>query len=383
VQVVLAENPFYPEGGGQVGDRGELTWPGGAAKVLDSQPTKRGASLQLVRVLSGEVGVGRLVSATVDQEFRRGAAAHHSATHLLNRALREVLGEGVVQRGSYVASDHATFDFGWPEAVSAERLTQVERRVNQALREDLPRAVELLSIEEARRSGAVALPDETYGEVVRVVSFGDFSKELCGGTHVTRTGEIGAVVLTGSRSVGQGLRRIELVAGAAAESWWEAQRTQMAELSAAVQSPGPEILPRIRALQERVREMEREARRTRQLGGASSIGVEQVAGTAVAIEDLGAELDRRELRQHADSLLERAPGGAALVLAGRQLLIRLSEAQVRRGLSAGTMAETVCRELGGRGGGTQELGQGRIPEASHGKALDAVRTILGSALEEG
>lgn len=386
VQVVLADNPFYAEGGGQVGDRGALAWAGGAALVLDSQPSEQGASLQLVRVLRGELAVGQRVLARVDPTYRRGTAAHHSATHLLNRALREVLGEGVVQRGSYVATDHATFDFSWPEAISAEQLTEVERCVNRALRHDLPRLVELLSVDEARRSGAVALPEETYGEVVRVVSFGDFSKELCGGTHVTRTGEIGAAILTGSRSVGQGLRRIELVAGEAAERWWEAQRTHLADLSAAVQSPAPEILVRVRALQDRVREMERELRRGRQLGAAGaggSVAVEQVAGSPLATEDLGPELDRRELRQHGDTLLERAPGGAAVVVAGGQLLIRLSEAQVSRGLSAGTMAETVCRELGGRGGGTQELGQGRIPEAGHQAALTAVRTILGSALEEG
>jgi alanyl-tRNA synthetase len=132
--------------------------------------------------------------------------------------------------------------------------------------------------------------------------------------------------------------------------------------------------------------MERELRRSRQLGpggAGGSIAVEQVAGSPLAIEDLAPELDRRELRQHGDTLLERAPGGTAVVVAGSQLLIRLSGAQVSRGVSAGTMAATVCRELGGRGGGTQELGQGRIPEAGHGAALRAVRTILGSALEEG
>ena len=383
--VVLAENPFYVEGGGQAGDRGLLLWDGGKAEVLDSRPSGSGSSLQVCRVESGELVSGATVTARVDPDHRSGCAAHHSATHLLNRALREVLGEGVVQRGSLVAPDHATFDFSWPAPVTEERLTEVERLVNRQLRRDLTRGVDLLPIEEARSSGAVALPDETYGDVVRVVSFGDFSRELCGGTHVARSGEIGAVVLTGSRSVGQGLRRIELLAAAAAERWWEVQRSQLGELSAAVRSPAPEVIGRVRNLQERVRGLERDLHRSRELGAAgdgAAIGLEAVAGTTLVVEDLPTEMARGELRQHADRLLERAPEGCAVVLSRGQILIRLSEALVARGLSAGTMAQAVCQELGARGGGNHQLGSGVIPEEAHRAALVAVRTILGSALEE-
>jgi len=383
VEVVLAENPFYAEGGGQVGDRGELLWEGGAAAVMDSLPAGAGSSLQVCQVRSGALQVGAAVTARVDLVHRRGCAAHHSATHLLNRALREVLGEGVVQRGSLVAPDHATFDFSWPNAVSEGQLTEVERLVNGQLRRDLGRRVELLPMGEARASGAVALPDETYGEMVRVVSFGDFSRELCGGTHVARTGEIGAVVLTGSRSVGQGLRRVELLAAAAAERWWELQRSQLAELAVAVRSPAPEVITRVRNLQERVRWLERELHRSRELGGGGgSVQEEAVAGTSLMVEDLAQGMDRRELRRHADQLLERVPGGCVLVLSGDQILIRLSAALVARGLDAGTMARAVCQELGGRGGGNQLLGQGVIPEEAHREAMAKVRTILGSALEE-
>ncbi len=385
VEVVLAENPFYVEGGGQVGDRGELLWNGGRAAVLDSRPAGAGASVQSCLVELGALRSGASVRARVDQDHRAGCAAHHSATHLLNRALREVLGEGVVQRGSLVAPDHATFDFSWPSPVSEEQLTEVERLLNRQLRRDLSRRVELLPIDVARTSGAVALPDEPYGDVVRVVSFGDFSRELCGGTHVARSGEIGLVVLTGSRSVGQGLRRVELLAAAAAERWWEGQRRHLAELSDAVRSPVPEVIARVRQLQERVRRLEREVHRSRELGiagGGSAIQQEAVAGVSLVVEDLVEKMERRELRQHAEQLLDRWPDGCAVVLSGGQILIRVSDALVARGLSAGTMAQAVCQELGGRGGGNQQLGQGVIPEESHRAAMATVRTILGSALEE-
>ncbi|MHB8323018.1 MAG: alanine--tRNA ligase [Candidatus Dormibacteria bacterium] len=383
-EVVLAENPFYVEGGGQVGDRGLLTWDGGRAEVLDSRPSNSGSSVQVCRVEAGELVSGQTVTARVDPGHRSGCAAHHSATHLLNRTLRLVLGAGVVQRGSLVAPDHATFDFSWSVPLTDGQLAEVEHLVNQQLRRDLPRRVELLPIAEARRSGAVELPDETYGDLVRVVGFGDFSRELCGGTHVARSGEVGAVVLTGSRSVGQGLRRIELVAGAAAEAWWVVQRHQLSELSAAVRSPAAEVVVRVRHLQERVRGLERELRRSRELGAAKDvIGVETVAGITLVVEDLPAAMERRELRRHADRLLEQAPEGCAVVLSGDQILIRVSERLVVRGLSAGTMAQAVCQELGGRGGGNQQLGQGVIPEEAHRAALATVRTILGTALEEG
>ncbi|MHB1574974.1 MAG: alanine--tRNA ligase [Candidatus Dormibacteria bacterium] len=383
--VVLADNPFYAEGGGQVGDRGRLVWEGGEAEVVDSQPTVEGPSVQRSRLLAGRLAVGLTVDAVVDSERRLGCARHHSATHLLNQALREVLGPGVVQRGSLVAPDHATFDFGWAQPISSQELATIEAVVNQQVRLDLPRRVELLTVEQARAAGALALPDEIYQEVVRVVSFGAFSKELCGGTHVERTGELGAVVLTGSRSVGQGLRRIELLAGEAAEIHWRRQAELLGQLGATMRSPVEQLTDRVRALQDRVRELEKDLRQLRQSSvgaGRAAPTTESVSGVTLAIQDVDQELDRSEMRRLSERTLDLAPTGLAVLFAGGQMMVTISEALVAKGLNAGAMAQEVCRELGGRGGGNQQLGQGAVPKEGHQAALAALRTILRVALEE-
>ena len=382
--VLLLRSPFYAEGGGQIGDRGQLTWEGGRASVLDTQTSKSGERLHRCLVTQGELRVVDEVRATVEAQHRSGCAAHHSATHLLNAALHAILGEGVVQRGSLVTAERATFDFGWPRPVPPEELIEVERLVNSAIRDDLERRVELLSLDEARRSGALALPEETYGDQVRVVSFGDFSRELCGGTHVGRSGRIGALVLTGEHSVGSGLRRIEMVAGAAAERWWEEQRDQLAGVASQLRAPLAEVSSRVQSLQQRQRELEKELQRAREGGTASGTEPEvreQVAGITLAILDLPFELERGELRKRADQLMEGLSSGCALVLAGPALVVKLSPDLAARGLNAGQIAKAACRDTGG-GGGSEQLGQGGIAADGHAAALATVRTILGSILEE-
>ena len=382
--MLLLRSPFYAEGGGQVGDRGQLSWEGGEASVLDTQMSKTGERLHHCLVTRGELRVGDEIRATVDAQHRRGCAAHHSATHLLNAALHAILGEGVVQRGSLVTAERATFDFGWPRPVSPEELIKVERLTNSAIRDDLERGVELLSLDEARRSGALALPEETYGDQVRVVSFGEFSRELCGGTHVGRSGRIGAVVLTGEHSVGSGLRRIEMVAGAAAERWWEEQRDQLAGVATQLRAPLGEVSSRVQVLQQRQRELEKELKRARESGttsGSQAEVREQVAGTTLAVVDLPFELERGDLRKRADQLLDDISSGCALILAGSALVVKLSPDLAARGLSAGQIARAACRDTGG-GGGSEQLGQGGIAADGHAAVLATVRTILGSILEE-
>ncbi len=381
-QVVLDRSPFYPEGGGQVGDRGRLTWEGGSALVLDSQPVAPDSIVLTCAVEGGRLEVGGTARAVVDAERRRGCAAHHSATHLLNATLRRVLGPEVVQRGSLVDPEHATFDFSWPRALTPDEQLELERGVNAAVRANLDRRIEELTLVEARDSGAISLPDETYREPVRVVGFGDFSRELCGGTHVAATGEVGAVVLTGSRSVGQGLRRLELRAGAAAESWWEQQRSQLDEVAAGLRTPAAEAGARVAALQERLRELERSLREVAQ--GAQSGGESALlVGTAeILIHDVPFPMERGEMRRVGEGLLTRAPLGGTLVLAAGGLLLLLSEAMTRRGLEAGRIAKEVCEALGGAGGGRPDLGQGTLPESAHRSAVQRLRTILETALEE-
>ncbi|MGH7641669.1 MAG: alanine--tRNA ligase [Candidatus Dormibacteria bacterium] len=382
VGVVLDRSSFYAEGGGQVGDRGRLEWEQGAALVLDTTEPQMGSTLHRCQVLAGELAAGQKVVAAVDPKHRSGCAAHHSATHLLNATLHQRLGAGVVQRGSLVAAGHATFDFSWPRALTADELLAVERQLNSAIRADLERKVELLSLDEARRSGALALPEETYGEEVRVVSFGSLSRELCGGTHVERSGQIGSAVLTAEHSVGSGLRRIELVAGAAAERWGEEQRSRAAEVAHQLRAPAGEVRARVAVLQERVRQLEKELAESRRRGpAATAVAREQVGGITLAILDLAAKMERKEQRQLADELVAEASPSCALVLAGSELMIKLSPDLISRGLHAGQIAQAACSQFGG-GGGTEQFGQGGVSAGGHAVALVMVRTILGSSLEE-
>ncbi len=383
VEVVLDRSPFYAEGGGQVGDRGLLRWPEGEAAVLDTTAPEPEARLQHCLVQSGQLRVGQEVVASVAREHRESCAAHHSATHLLNATLHRELGEGVAQRGSLVSPERATFDFSWPRPLTEAELQALERQLNLALRRDLERRVELLSLDEARRSGALALPEETYSEVVRVVSFGEYSRELCGGTHVQRSGEIGSAILTAERSVGSGLRRIEMVAGVAAERWWEEQRVQTAEVARVLRAPAKELGTRVETLQERLRSLEKELERVRRQGLAPAGGavLEQVAGTTLAVLDQGEALGLKELGRRADALLIELGRGCALVLDQSHLVLRLSADLVARGLHAGQMARAACSDFGG-GGGPAQFGQGAVSADAHTVAVTTVRTILRSSLEE-
>ncbi|MGC2191935.1 MAG: alanine--tRNA ligase [Candidatus Dormiibacterota bacterium] len=383
IEVVLERSPFYAEGGGQVGDRGSLDWEGGSALVLDTTSPGLGTRVHRCRVEQGELTSGQLVLATVDPVSRGGCAAHHSATHLLNAALHRQLGEGVVQRGSLVSSERATFDFSWPKPLSPEQLVALERQLNLAIRADLERRVELLSLDQARRSGALALPEESYGEDVRVVSFGDFSRELCGGTHVERSGQVGSAVLTAEHSVGSGLRRIEMVAGAAAERWWEEQRSQITEIAKQLRAPAGEVRARVEGLQDRVRILEKELSEARRQGArpVEAVIKEQVGEITLAILDLPSSLERGDRMRRADELSAEIGQGCVVVLAGSELALKLTPDLVARGFHAGQIAQAACRQFGG-GGGTAQFGQGGVSAGGHAAALATVRTILGSSLEE-
>ncbi len=377
--VFLDRTPFYAEAGGQQGDRGWLRWAEGGALVLDTQADRQGGRWHLCKVERGQLQVGGEVLAEVDQARRRGCAAHHSATHLLNATLHHQLGDGVVQRGSLVGPDHATFDFGWPEPLGGERLRALESELNQAVRRDLARDVDLMSLEQAREQGALALPEETYSQEVRVVSFGDYSKELCGGTHVQRSGEIGAVVLLSERSVGSGLRRIELRAGPAAVGWWQEQQALVSEVSRGLQVAPPELGERARALSARVRELERRLAQS-QGPGQGRRSSETVDGVRVELEEHSGELEGNQMLQVADRLLQEVGSGCAVVLAGQQLAIKISSDLVARGLHAGTVAGQVCGRSGGRGGGNPQLGRGNAPQGREA-VLAALRVVLGSDRE--
>src|SRR5207244_1280 len=248
VELYLERTPFYAESGGQIGDTGFVSTSGGRVRVEDTQKPAEGVIAHIGTVVTGEVRVGETATAAVDAARRRHIARHHSATHLLHRALRETLGEQVVQKGSWVGPDHTTFDIPLNRAISKDELDRINRRVMEKVRDALPFHESIKPYKEAVAQGAMHLFEEKYGDVVRVVCFGDWTCELCGGTHVANTADIGTAIIVSESSIGSGLRRIDMVVGEAADDLVQKDRDLLSELARSFNA-SPEQLPeRLEAL---------------------------------------------------------------------------------------------------------------------------------------
>ncbi len=384
--VLLDVSPFYAEAGGQVGDTGTLSWPGGSAAVRDTQPVAGSdARAHDVLVQAGELRPGQAVHAAVDAERRGRIARHHSATHLLNRALREVLGDGVVQRGSFVGPDHATFDFSFPRALTADELTDIEHRVNDGIRRNLERTVALMPLADARASGAIALIDEAYSPDVRVVDFGGWSRELCGGTHVTRSGDLGAAILVSESSIGQGIRRIEMVSGESAEERWRRLGTALVTTARALKTRPEEVPERVAALQDQVRKLNREVTQARQAAPASvatdAAIVEDAGGVPFAHLLLDGDVDAEGVSQAGDRLLaDRLQGdGVAAVLGPATLVVKVGGRALDAGVHAGTLVTGAAEITGGKGGGRPDLGRGKVGDPAK---REAAVSLLRAAITE-
>ena len=381
--VFLPETPFYAEGGGQTADRGRLTWTtsgGGSAEVVDVQAQGE-AIRHRVLVAPGRLPAGTPVHAAVGAPRRAAVAAHHSATHLLHRALKDVLGEEAQQAGSNVLPDSATFDFRYSRALTSDELRRVGHRLNAKIRADLERRVDILPLQEAIASGAVALFDEKYGDRVRVVSFGDWAKELCGGTHVQRSGEIGVVRLGGDRSIGAGVRRIELRAAEAAERMIDDEEQALRAITDALRSGVADAPRKLEALQAEIRRLEKEIARLKQrlsAGGVLPVDEIEVNGVRLFLQQV--EEHDRDLLAYADSLLGRRRGpGVAIVVGGTNFAVKVA------GMDGRLLARDVVRPFveatGGRGGGRGPVASGggidpgRVRDGFH-----AVRAYLEATL---
>src|SRR5438477_2725180 len=306
----------------------------------------------------GRIAGGEAVRAEVDRDRREAIRRHHSATHLLHKALRTVLGETAIKRGSYVGPDHTTFDFSFGRAVAADELRRVGRLVNQQVRAALPFQESFQPIAEARASGAMALFGEKYGEVVRVVCFGDWTCELCGGTHVRNTADIGTAVIVSESSIGSGLRRIDLVVGEAADELVRRDRELLSELAKSFNA-GPEQLPeRIRALRSELKEKERDLAKARdQLRGAR-VGAPDGMAVKHGRVDYNAETvdasSMEELRAYADRYLERVKSGVVTLIAGDKFVIKVSNDLVTQ------IDATRLKDFFGTGGGRPQLVSGKL-----------------------
>lgn len=370
VVLVFAETPFYAFSGGQAGDAGEIHFPGGLVEVYDVQKSPgTNVFLHLGQVTEGEIKAGEKARLVVDQTHRQATVANHSATHLLHKALRTVLGDHVRQAGSLVTFDRLRFDFTNPTAVSPEDIEKIEKLVNEAIRSDYQIATEVMSQSEAAQTGAVALFEERYGESVRVVSMGDYSKELCGGTHASRTGQIGTFVILSESSVAAGVRRFECLTGDEAVGHLQRQRKFLGELGAALKAKPEELLERIAKLQGRIKELEKSGSKNQSVDSA------ELAGQAVekgGFKILAAQIsvdDPKALRTVGDELKDRLGpkaliGLAAATAEGKAMLLVMVGADLAGRFKAGEIVAQMAAIVGGKGGGRPDMAQAGGPEAT-------------------
>lgn len=370
-RVLLDRTPFYAEAGGQVADTGEIGHGAMSARVLDVQRTPGGRILHLVEVERGSLRVGDRVRARVDGDRRLEIARHHTVTHLLHRALREVLGSHATQAGSLVAPDRLRFDFVHYQAPSASELRRVEDLVNDRIMADLPVEVVHTSREEALRMGAVALFGEKYGDTVRVVRIGDFSLELCGGTHLRSTGQAGMFRLISSSAVAAGVRRVEAVAGRAALAWARRQEELLVQAAEPLGVAPQELPARVAELRE---ELAAAGRRIESLQ-ALLLGREARLLAASATEVDGIRVvaarcplpDRGAMRTLGDAVRDNLGSGVVVLAAeegGRaHLLAMVTPDLVERGLHAGNIIKALAPLVGGGGGGKPHMAEagGRNP----------------------
>ncbi|MGV9315774.1 alanine--tRNA ligase [Streptomyces sp. NPDC003691] len=371
VEVVLDRTPFYAEGGGQLADQGRIRLDSGAViEVRDVQQPVPGVSVHKGSVQVGEVTVGASAYAAIDVKRRRAIARAHSATHLTHQALRDALGPTAAQAGSENSPGRFRFDFGSPAAVPGTVLTDVEQRINEVLSRELDVQAEIMSLEDAKKAGAIAEFGEKYGEQVRVVTIGDFSKELCGGTHVGNTAQLGLVKLLGESSIGSGVRRIEALVGVDAYNFLAREHTVVAQLQELVKGRPEELPEKISGMLAKLKDAEKEIEKFRAekvLAAAAGLAesARDVRGTALVAERVPDGTSADDLRKLVLDVRGRIPGDRPAVVAlftvagGRPLtVIATNEAARERGLKAGELVRTAAKTLGGGGGGKPDVAQG-------------------------
>ncbi|MBB1487802.1 alanine--tRNA ligase [Oceanospirillum sediminis] len=378
--IVLDQTPFYGESGGQVGDCGILTKDGARFDVRDTQKAS-GAFLHHGLVAEGSVSKGDSINAVVEADLRLRTAHNHSATHLVHEALRLVLGDHVLQKGSLCDSQRLRFDFSHFEAVTPEQLKQVEEIVNAQIQANLEVTTELMDLEAAKAKGAMALFGEKYAGEVRVLSMGEFSVELCGGTHAKRTGDIGLVRIVSEGGIASGVRRVEAVSGAEAIAYTQSREAQLSEAAGLLKSKPDQLVERLSASLDRSRALEKELEQLKaKLASAAgsdmaSQAVEIAGAKVLAVNVEGA--DGKSLRDMMDQLKNKL-GSCALVLAAvngdKVALIAGVSKDLTGKVKAGELVNHVATQIGGKGGGRPDMAQagGNNPAALPG-ALESVQ----------
>ncbi len=382
--IVLAATPFYAEGGGQVGESGEISTESGVFAVEDTKKSGQ-AIIHHGTVKMGQISVAQAAAAQVIDDIRRASAKNHSATHLLHAALRTVLGDGVAQKGSLVSSEVLRFDFSYDGAISSDELAQVEKLVNQQIQQNTEVSIEHMDIDSAMKKGAMALFGEKYGDTVRVLTMGEksdktpFSIELCGGIHVHRTGDIGIFKIVAESGIAAGVRRVEALTGMGALRYIQGGEATLSTLANNLKAKRAEVLPRINSLSDKQRELEKQIEQLNQK--LASLQAVSLVDNAVTVGDYQlliakvAGIGGKSIRGLTDTLKSRLTN-AIIVIVGEttDLAITASVAKAAQDkVKAGDIIRHLATELGGKGGGKPDYAQGGAPKSDK---LDSVLAAL-------
>ncbi|WP_394266331.1 alanine--tRNA ligase [Anaerotignum sp.] len=389
VAVFLDRTPFYAESGGQVGDQGVIKTETGVVKVTNCVKVVGGKIAHMGEVTEGLVQVGEMACASIDVELRMASSRNHSATHLLHKALRTVLGTHVEQAGSYVSADRLRFDFTHFAAMTAEEIKEVEKLVNDAIFASYDVHAEEMSIDEARNMGAMALFGEKYGEVVRVVDMGGYSIELCGGAHLKNTAQVGSFKILSENGVAAGVRRIEAVTGKEALKHYQAQEDEIKEICRLVKSTPDKLLARLEQLLAEQKETAKELEKlkAKMAGGAademlnSKVEIGGVAVLAAEVKDM----DGNALRTMGDQLKQKLGSGVVVLASGKDgkvnLMAMATDDVVKKGVHAGNIIKGAAAVCGGGGGGRPNMAQAGGKDPSKiAEALEKAKAIVAEQL---
>jgi len=392
VQLVLASTAFYAESGGQVGDQGAINWQGGSMAVSDTQ--KQGSHfVHSGEISSGTLSIGTTVTTIVDAETRYASAVNHSATHLLHEVMRQVLGEHVQQKGSLVNPERLRFDFSHGEPVTVAELAQIETLVNAEIRANSPVNAAIMGLDEAKDAGAMALFGEKYGDQVRVVTMGreiaqqPFSLELCGGTHVERTGDIGAFAIVTETGIAAGVRRVEALTGAAASAWLAANSQTINALAGMVKTGRDKVTEKVKGLIDRNRQLERELDQLKVKLAASQgadllANVEEVSGVNVLVTELQG-VEPKALRDTMDQLRNKLGSGVVLLAVkndDKASIVAGVTQDLTGRVKAGDLIRYTAGQMQGKGGGRPDMAQGGGDAALLSKALASAKPWLQETL---
>ncbi|MEM8650017.1 MAG: alanine--tRNA ligase, partial [Pseudomonadota bacterium] len=399
VSIIVNQTPFYGESGGQVGDIGEIRFEGGSIKITDTKKRGEGLFVHMGEVASGIIETGTAVELEIDHQARAGSRSHHSATHLVHEALREVLGDHVAQKGSLVGPDRLRFDFSHQKAISDEEMAVVEEISNEIVRQSAPVETRLMAVDDAIELGAMALFGEKYGDEVRVVSMGvanrgekagkTYSLELCGGTHVSNTGEIGLIHVLGESAVAAGVRRIEALTGEAALQYLSEQEALVKDISAVLKVPPQNAAARVTQLMDERKKLEREladARKQLALGGGAGGNQDQtkeINGTKFmgqVVENIAA----KELKGLVDDA-KQSLGSGVVAIAGISddgkagVVVGVTEDLTDR-FNAVDLVRIASEKVGGKGGGGRpDMAQAGGPDGAQAQsAIDAIESQIGA-----